>query len=210
MCAGKSRSAKQHLLSNAPLGRSLLDTSSVYERYHSRLTVYAETYTSDPDEAADAVQTVFFRLLRAGIPPGCLSYRYLKTAVRNECWHTRRNRQRNVSLQAAPTIAGTAVAPADEIPLHARRRLVSLIERLPARCFEITWAVAMGCSYKDVARHFRISPKTVSAHMQRARYIASRIATVEVTRKNDVVGPTAMRRRWAKPVLVPGWPHQDA
>jgi RNA polymerase sigma-70 factor, ECF subfamily len=75
----------------------------LYDRYGASLYRYAVMVLADPAAAADVVQTVFVSLLRRGSSPE-FNERYLRRAVRNECFSALRQRRRDVLASALPIL----------------------------------------------------------------------------------------------------------
>jgi len=73
----------------------------LYDRYGAALYRYAVMVLADPAAAADAVQGVFVGLLRRRAPPE-YDERYLRRAVRNECFSALRRRRRDVLAASTP------------------------------------------------------------------------------------------------------------
>ena len=92
----------------------------LYDRYGAALYRYAVMVLADAAGAADVVQTVFVSLLRQRERPD-FDERYLRRAVRNECFSALRRRQRDVLVSASPileTIEGRTDRPEERLALE--------------------------------------------------------------------------------------------
>ncbi len=67
---------------------------SLYDAYGAELFRYASILLADPHSAEDAVQQVFLKLARKRTIRINSLERYLRQAVRNECYHIVRSRRR--------------------------------------------------------------------------------------------------------------------
>jgi DNA-directed RNA polymerase specialized sigma24 family protein len=82
-------------MSSRPLGDEPGDRiGRLYDQYAAGLYRYALIVLADPAAAADAVQQVFVGLLRGSAVVES-DERYLRRAVRNECFSTFRRRRRD-------------------------------------------------------------------------------------------------------------------
>ncbi len=81
----------------------------LYDRYGAALYRYAVMVLADPAAAADAVQSVFVGLLRRRAAAG-IRRRYLRRAVRNECFSALRRRRRDVLATGAPMLEAAEAA----------------------------------------------------------------------------------------------------
>jgi RNA polymerase sigma-70 factor (ECF subfamily) len=75
----------------------------LFDRHGQSLYRYALMVLADSAAAADAVQTVFVGLLRRRSQPD-FEERYLRRAVRNECFSALRRRRRDVLAAATPIL----------------------------------------------------------------------------------------------------------
>jgi len=72
----------------------------LYDRFAPALYRYAVMVLADPAAASDVVQQVFVALLRRRRDEVADDERYLRRAVRNECFSALRRRQREASREA--------------------------------------------------------------------------------------------------------------
>jgi len=97
----------------------------LYDRYADSLYRYALMILADPAAAADAVQQVFVGLLRRQGAELDSDERYLRRAVRNECFSALRRRQRepthanSVPLESA---AGHDCSPEERLAVEQALR----------------------------------------------------------------------------------------
>src|SRR6267142_5547113 len=93
----------------------------LYDRHGAALYRYAVMVLADPAGAADVVQTVFVSLLRQRARPD-FDERYLRRAVRNECYSALRRRRRDSPAGEEPALieASTAggVEPEERLALE--------------------------------------------------------------------------------------------
>src|SRR5438094_9174287 len=101
----------------------------LYDRHGAALYRYAVMVLADPTGAADIVQTVFVSLLRQRTRPD-FDERYLRRAVRNECFSALRARRRDVLATAAPILA--TVEGTSDRPEHGRALERALSQLPPA------------------------------------------------------------------------------
>src|SRR3954470_7245355 len=91
----------------------------LYDTYGASLYRYAVMVLADPSGAADVVQTVFASLLRQRQAPE-FDERYLRRAVRNECFSALRRRLHDALASAAPileTLEGRSDRPDERLAL---------------------------------------------------------------------------------------------
>ena len=88
----------------------------LYDRFAGALYQYAVMVLADPDAAADVVQQVFVSMLRHSRQIE-QDERYLRRAVRNECYSLLRRRQRDGAAAASSPLV-EPVAESDDIDLR--------------------------------------------------------------------------------------------
>ena len=155
--------------------RPLNDRHSIvgrlYDQHGASLYRYALMLLADPAAAADAVQQVFTALLR---PAATIAFdneaHYLRRAVRNECFSTRR-RQRVRDNEATRSLlepAGVApVAPEERMALE--RALLALpVDQREA----VHLHVFEGLTVREIAEHSGESINTVAG---RYRYALAKL-----------------------------------
>jgi len=141
------------------------------------LVVFLCQRTRTEEDAQDAVQESFVRLLRYRDtePPEswrALLYRIAINVVNDQVrWAKRRFVNEHVSIDRVVTPLPTAETALDErmIQLEELARIGAVIETLPVRTREIYLLSRVeGMTNVEVARHCAISLKTVEKHMARA------------------------------------------
>src|ERR1700704_4810077 len=87
--------------------------AGVYDRLSGPLYRYALMILADPAGAADAVQQVFVALLGLRRVELEFEERYLRRAVRNECYSALRRRRRDIVTGAEPALLEAIAAQGD-------------------------------------------------------------------------------------------------
>ena len=137
----------------------------LYDRFSGVLYRYALMILADPAGAADAVQQVFVALL--GGTGGAMDdeERYLRSAVRNACYSTLRQRRPNVS-SASDTPLLEAVAARDQ--LDERIAIEQAMRALPAEQREVVHLkVFEGWTFQEIAD---VSAESINTVASRYRY----------------------------------------
>jgi len=151
------------------------------ERHHGRALGFAFRMTADREDAKDAAQESFLRILGAAhrYRPRAAFTSYLYAIVRNTLRETSRRRRREVSIdpQVDPTPRATAAgAVADPPPPDVllereqlRERLADAIHRLPED-LRIVFVLSEieGVSYKEIAEICRCPMGTVASRKNTA------------------------------------------
>jgi RNA polymerase sigma-70 factor (ECF subfamily) len=153
---------------------------SLFRTYYSSLYNFAFRYLQSPDEADDAVQTVFVRVWNARTTwhvAGTLTD-YLHLAVRNACRDrlqhdavARRWREKRVDELKSEFAAGEATVSEVDARV-AGAELDATIERaigeLPARRREVfLLRFTEGLSYEAIAKRLGVATKTVETQISR-------------------------------------------
>jgi RNA polymerase sigma-70 factor, ECF subfamily len=137
----------------------------LYDRYGASLYRYAVMVLADPAAAADAVQMVFLALLRKRAPPDA-EERYLRRAVRNECFSALRRRQRDLLASASPMLE--AVDSTCDRP-DERLALERALRSLPAEQREVIHLkVFEGMTFQEIADMTGESINTVASRYRYA------------------------------------------
>jgi RNA polymerase sigma-70 factor (ECF subfamily) len=155
--------------------RPLNDRHSIvgrlYDQHGASLYRYALMLLADPAAAADAVQQVFTALLR---PAAAIAFdneaHYLRRAVRNECFSTRR-RQRVREDEAARSL----LEPSGAAPVTPEERIAleRALHALPVDQREVVHLhVFEGLTFREIAEHAGESINTVAG---RYRYALARL-----------------------------------
>ena len=141
----------------------------LYDRYGAGLYRYASMVLADPAGAADVVQTVFVALLRRRSTPD-FDERYLRRAVRNECFSALRHRRRDVLRSAAPILE--AVDPARNRP-DERIALENALGGLPADQREaVHLKVFEGMTFQEIAD---LTDESINTIASRYRYALEKL-----------------------------------
>jgi RNA polymerase sigma-70 factor (ECF subfamily) len=146
--------------------------AAVYDRYADELYRYALMLTADHGTAGDAVQQAFLKL--AGMGRRVLkieSYtRYLRTAVRNECWRLMKKR-RPRSREAELTEARPLMAPVDpgQVDEDERHKLQKALRTLPPEQREVVHLkVYEEKTFQQIADMLSISINTAASRYRYA------------------------------------------
>jgi len=139
---------------------------ALYDRHADALYRYAVMILADSSAASDAVQQVFLGI--AGKPAGHIreEERYLRRAVRNECYSALRHRRREVVDDHGPLLE--AVAANDE-KLEERLAIESAIRTLPIEQREVLHLkVFDGWTFQEIADQLGESINTVASRYRYA------------------------------------------
>lgn len=144
----------------------------LYDRFADGLYRYAVMILADRDAAADAIQQVFAALVarRRRIDD---EERYLRRAVRNECFSQLRARSMRARLSDTPFLepATASVDPAERLALEQAIRMLPADQReaLHLKVFEgLTFreiADLTGDSINTVASRYRYAIEKMRAHL---------------------------------------------
>jgi RNA polymerase sigma-70 factor (ECF subfamily) len=141
----------------------------LFDRYGAALYRYALMVLTDPADAADVVQTVFVGLLRRRAPPE-FDERYLRRAVRNECFSSLRRRRRDVLAGAAPILE--AVEACRDRP-DERLALERALRELPAEQREVVHLkVFEGMTFQEIAD---MTGESINTAASRYRYAIEKL-----------------------------------
>jgi RNA polymerase sigma-70 factor, ECF subfamily len=142
----------------------------LYDRLGPALHRYAVMILADPSAAADAVQQVFVSLLRSR---GALDSdeRYLRRAVRNECYSVLRRRRRDIVTPIdAPLLE--AVSAADDRP-DERLAIEQAMRELPAEQREVVHLkVFEGMTFQEIAV---VTDDSINTVASRYRYAMEKL-----------------------------------
>jgi len=141
----------------------------LYDRYGVALYRYAVMVLADPAAAADAVQTVFVGLLRRREPPDS-DERYLRRAVRNECFSVLRRRRHDVLAAATPILE--AVEAGRDCP-DERLALERALRALPPEQREVVHLkVFEGMTFHEIAD---MTGESINTTASRYRYAIEKL-----------------------------------
>jgi len=137
----------------------------LYDRYGASLYRYAVMVLADPAAAADVVQSVFVSLLRRRASPE-FDERYLRRAMRNECFSALRKRRRDALASAEPmleTIEGRSDRPDERLAIEQALR------ELPPEQREVVHLKAFeGMTFQEIAELTNESINTVASRYRYA------------------------------------------
>ena len=152
----------------------------LFETHFKKMTLFAEYFLLDRDEAEDIAQEIFVDLWNnAPTLPGIANLKsYLFVQVRNKCL----NRLKHLHVedhykQWLAEAQAYAEIPEVEIDPELLKRVYDVIEELPDQSrIVFKNCVLEGKKYKDVAEEMGISVNTVNTQMKRAyKYIRTRL-----------------------------------
>jgi RNA polymerase sigma-70 factor, ECF subfamily len=136
----------------------------LYDRFAVGLYHYALMILADPAAAGDAVQEVFVALprLKTSIES---EERYLRRAVRNECYSALRRRRHEPAAAGAPLLE--AIAATDDRP-DERIAIEQALRALPAQQREVVHLkVFEGMTFQEIAD---VCGETINTVASRYRY----------------------------------------
>jgi len=143
----------------------------LFDVHGAALYRYAVMLLADPSAAEDALQQVFAALLRPSVRvEGPDPLRYLRRAVRNECYSLlRRRRLRQGDEEAGPLLEAVAESP----PPEERLALERSIRGLPSDQREVIHLhVFEGLTFREIASETSESINTIAS---RYRYAIGRL-----------------------------------
>jgi len=141
----------------------------LYDRHGAALYRYALMLLADAAAAEDAIQQVFAALLRQRGPLD-QEIRYLRRAVRNECYSMLRRRRVSTEGALIEPIDGSVADPDERIALERA------IRELPAEQREVIHLhVFEGMTFKEIAEASETSLNTVAA---RYRYAIAKLRQI--------------------------------
>ena len=139
--------------------------AEIYDRFGASLYRYALMILVDPAAAADVVQQVFVGLLRAGSAVDS-DERYLRRAVRNECYSAFRRRRREPESSPEPFLEAVSAAdtrPDERIAIEQAMRVLPPEQRdvIHLRLYE-------GLTFQEIADLFGESKNTIASRYRYA------------------------------------------
>lgn len=148
----------------------------LYDRHGPSMYRYALIVLADQAAAEDAVHEVFTSALRSGVIARLeADERYLRRAIRNECFSMLRQRAKHRGIQVEPGGLLERLASADSKP-DERLALEGGIRLLTPEQREIVHLhVFEGLTFREIAEASGTSPDTVAA---RYRYALAKLRVV--------------------------------
>ena len=141
-----------------------------FQEYFERLRRYAFTLLRDDDEAKDAVQAIFLKLLekRELLDRDQSIKSYLYTSVYNHCLNIKRH-QKVKERHLATGTKTFSVMDDSLLRKEDTRKIMASLECLPPRCRQIFILSRLEeKKYTEIAAEMRISVKTVEVQMGKA------------------------------------------
>jgi RNA polymerase sigma-70 factor (ECF subfamily) len=141
----------------------------LYDRYVAALYRYAVMVLADPAVADDVVQTVFVGLLRRRARPE-FDERYLRRAVRNECFSALRRRRRDVLGASTPILEPLEAAwdrPDERIAIERALR-----ELPPEQREVVHLKVFEGMTFQEIAD---VTGESINTVASRYRYAIEKL-----------------------------------
>lgn len=148
--------------------------TELYNRYWDKMYIIAVNRLSNPAEAEEAVQEVFYNIWkrRADISVTLSLPAYLATAVKYEVLNTLARQKRFQRYEKHTVYTGAAADESAGEQLQVadmQRQLQLTIKALPEQC-RLVYRLSReaGYSRKEIASTLAISEKTVANHLTRA------------------------------------------
>jgi RNA polymerase sigma-70 factor (ECF subfamily) len=140
--------------------------AALYDRFGAGLYRYALMILAEPAAAADAVQQVFVGMLRARSAVDS-DERYLRRAVRNECYSALRRRRREPAAAPGEPLL-ESIAGADERP-EERVAIEQAMRALPPDQREVVHLkVYEGLTFQEIADLAGESKNTIASRYRYA------------------------------------------
>ena len=138
----------------------------LYDRFAPALYRYAVIVLADPVAASDVVQQVFVNLLRRRSEEIDEDERYLRRAVRNECFTNLRRRRRDASSR----VASPLLEPAGSIDdVEVRLMIEQALRALPPEQREVVHLkVYEGMTFQEIASFIDEPLNTVASRYRYA------------------------------------------
>jgi RNA polymerase sigma factor (sigma-70 family) len=163
-----------------------VDLNALFTAHHGALIRYLTRLTGDADQAADAAQESYLRLVRQ--PPARADNlrAWLFTVATNVVRDEWKRRRHAVALSQAPSRAPQADAPPsphEQLERDERRRLVrEMLRKLSSRDRTVLLMREEGFSHKEIAEAVGTTTGSVGTMIARAlRKLANELAQVAGT-----------------------------
>lgn len=146
----------------------MMNTDLLFRNYYRPLCIYALHYLRDVEQAEDAVQDCFVRLLETDEEPQN-ARAWLYTSVRNRCIDQLRRRHPLLTDIHPEDMDGIISDEEAQERSFREARLWEAIDELPSRCREIfLLAKRDGLTYRQIAQRLNLSEKTVEHQVSKA------------------------------------------
>jgi len=168
--------------------------AAAYDAFAPGLYRYALVVTADHAAAEDAVQQAFVNLAGMGQRVWAIESceRYLRTAVRNECWRIierrRRESQHRCAAQVMPLLEAAPASPFDE---DERVRVEAAMVALPPEQREVVYLkVYEDWTFQQIAEWLNVPMNTVASRYRYAIEKLRRQLIAEGIGEGGSDGPT--------------------
>jgi RNA polymerase sigma-70 factor (ECF subfamily) len=163
-----------------------MDLNALFAAHHETLLRYLTRLTGDPEQAADAAQESYLRLVRQ--PPGRADNlkAWLFTVATNVVRDDWKKRRHAAALTQAPSLApqaDTPPNPQERLERDERRQLVrEMLQKLPAKDRTVLLMREEGFSHKEIAATVGTTTGSVGTMIARAlRKLANEMTQVAGT-----------------------------
>ena len=144
------------------------EAGRLYDRFAGGLYRYALMILADPESAADAIQQVFTAIIAKGVRIDS-DERYLRRAVRNECFSQLRARSKRVPLADAAFLE----AAVEGVDAAERLALEQALRTLPAEQREVIHLkVFEGMTFQEIAD---VAGESINTIASRYRYAIEKL-----------------------------------
>lgn len=147
---------------------------SIYKQHYKKLCVFANSYTSDEDEAEEIVQRVITKLWEQRDSYDSIENlnSYLFRSVKNHCLNTISHKKIEEKYQSEAWNELKLMeikAIEDNLQEEKEQKLKKAIDELPERCQDVLKLSKFeGLKNKEIAEKLQISVKAVEANITRA------------------------------------------
>ncbi len=149
-----------------------MDVDALFERHHPALVRYLTRYTGDPDEAADAAQEAYLRLVER--PPerqqNVRAWLFtVATNVVRDNWKKRREVALSLEAAERATVEQPAPDPHAAVEREERRHAVrQILAKLSAKERTILLMREEGFTHREIAEAVGTTPKSIGTMIARA------------------------------------------
>lgn len=153
-----------------------LDYAALYNKHYNKAVFFVRSITQlRVEECEDIVSDAFLRLMEvedgAKIQYSVSSYFY--TMLRNQAWDVLRRRLRAERVLSTVALSLDSITD-DQLTQMCHKELFQIIgetiDRFPASRKAIFYDFhEEGCSYKEIAKKYRITDRSVEYNLQRAK-----------------------------------------
>lgn len=145
-----------------------MDAKVLFEEHYDDLVRYLRRYTGDPEEAADAAQEAYARLV-ARPPSTTHNLRaWLFTVATNVVRDNWKRSRRATSLDAAPANTEHVVAPIAIEQIERRSAVREMLDSLPDQDRTLLLMWAEGFKHREIADAIGTTTKSIGTMIARA------------------------------------------